>query len=51
MNQYITSAGIRGVDYGINEWSKVIVLINSGSILLLVHTDGEESDRIGLLTG
>ncbi|MNO26984.1 hypothetical protein D3C76_168490 [compost metagenome] len=51
MNQHITSAGIRCVNYGINEWCKVIVLINAGGILLLVHTDGEESDRIGLLTG
>ncbi|MNC06888.1 hypothetical protein D3C75_544140 [compost metagenome] len=51
MNQNVTSAGIRRVDYGIDEWCKVIVLINSGSVLFLVHTDGEQSDGIGFLTG
>ncbi|MNN87193.1 hypothetical protein D3C81_2047110 [compost metagenome] len=51
MNQHITATGIRCVDYGINERREVIILINPGRVLLLVHADGKKSDRIGLLAG
>ncbi|MNL72038.1 hypothetical protein D3C87_1972820 [compost metagenome] len=51
MDQHITAAGIRGVDNGINERREVIVLIDPGRILFLIHADSEKPDRVGLLAG
>ncbi|MNI65301.1 hypothetical protein D3C73_1208020 [compost metagenome] len=47
MDEYVKTFGIRSIDDKVDDRSKVAVLINTASVCLLVHTDGEQTDCIG----